>query len=153
MIESCPKKRMLLGITVLGVLTIVVLIVESHWTDNNRSTSKKNTFIVEQNSTCFEKGPYEVVKDCEPCTAFELRSKTLGVCIDTQYKEVLKCANGEIVTRSCDRAAYYDELTFWRFEGFMLSFSIISTVCVTARKKVLNKRMMQRVQRQLANCV
>ncbi|XP_030764116.1 protein JTB [Sitophilus oryzae] len=153
MIESCPKKRMLLGITFLGVLTIVVLIVESHWTDNNRATSRRNNFIVEQNSTCFEKEPFEVIKDCEPCTPFELRSKSIGVCIHTHYKEVLKCANGEIVTRSCDRAAYYDEQEFWRFEGFMLAMSILSTLCVVARKKVLNKRMLQRVQRQLANCV
>ncbi|XP_066147012.1 protein JTB [Euwallacea fornicatus] len=154
MIESCPKKRMLLGITVLGILTVVVLILESHWTDNNRKGNlKKSTFVVEQNSTCFEKESFEVIKDCEPCSAFELHSKTLGVCVHTQYKEVLKCANGDVVTRSCDRAAYYDEREFWRFEGFMLVLSLVSTVCVSARKKVLNKRMVQRVQRQLANCV
>lgn len=132
---------------------MVVLIVESHWTDGNRRSSKKNNFIVEQNSTCFEKEPYEVVKDCEPCTPFELRSKSLGVCIHTQYKEVLKCSNGEIVTRSCDKAAYYDEQAFWRFEGFMFGMSVVFMVFVTARKRVLSKRMIQRVQRQLANCV
>lgn len=84
---------------------------------------------------------------------FELRSKSTGVCIHTHYKEVLKCANGETVTRSCDRAAFYDEQMFWRFEGCMFVASIFSTLCVISRKKVLNKRMLQRVQRQLANCV
>ncbi|CAG9763669.1 unnamed protein product [Ceutorhynchus assimilis] len=153
MIESCPKKRMLLGITLLGILTIVVLIVESHWTDNNHIPTRKTNFEVEHNSTCFQKEAYEVIKDCEPCSAYELRSNSLGVCIHTQYKEVLKCANGETVSRSCDRAAHHDEKIFWRFEGFMFGLSIISTLCVTARKKVLNKRMLQRVQRQLANCV
>ncbi|XP_050305503.1 protein JTB [Anthonomus grandis grandis] len=153
MIESCPKKRMLLGISFLGILTLVVLVVESHWTDSSQRASRKNNFIVEQNSTCFEKEPFEVIKDCEPCSAFELRSKSIGVCIHTHYKEVLKCANGEIVTRSCDRAAYYDEQTFWKFEGFMLGASLVSLVCVSTRKRVLNKRMVQRVARQLANCV
>lgn len=85
--------------------------------------------------------------------AFEIRSKTIGVCVHTHYKEVLKCANGETVTRSCDRAAFYDEKTFWRFEECMFFISIISTLCVVARRKVLSKRMMQRIQRQLANCV
>lgn len=84
---------------------------------------------------------------------FEIRSQNIGVCIHTHYKEVLKCQNGEIVTRSCDRAAFYDEQQFWRFEGFMFLASIVSTICVVTRRKVLNKRMLQRVQRQLANCV
>ncbi|XP_019865950.1 protein JTB [Aethina tumida] len=152
MIESCPKRRMLLGITALGVLTVVVLIWESHWTDTTTHIRRKS-FIVEQNSTCFEKESYEVIKDCEPCSAFEIASKSIGVCIHTHFKEVLKCANGETVTRSCDRAAYYDEQAFWRFEGLMFLASLISTFCVVARKKVLNKRMLQRVQRQIANSV
>ncbi|CAH0551304.1 unnamed protein product [Brassicogethes aeneus] len=152
MIESCPKKRMLLGITGLGILTVVVLIWESHWTESTVHTRKRN-FVVEQNSTCFEKERFEVIRDCEPCTAFEITSKSIGVCIHTHYKEVLKCANGETVTRSCDRAAYFDEQAFWQFEGLMFSASFVSTVCVVFRKKVLNKRMLQRVQRQIANSV
>ncbi|KAJ8982912.1 hypothetical protein NQ317_004566 [Molorchus minor] len=118
MIESCPKKRMIVGISVLGILTVLVLIVESHWTESNKHLKKQN-FVVEQNSTCWEKEKYEVIKDCEPCSAFELRSKSIGVCIHTHFKEVLRCANGETVTRSCDRAAYFNEQAFWRFEGFV----------------------------------
>lgn len=86
-------------------------------------------------------------------TEFEIASQSIGVCIHTHFKEVLKCASGEMVTRSCDRAAYFDEKAFWRFETFMLIIGSISSLCVYARKNVLNKRMMQRVQRQLANCV
>lgn len=85
--------------------------------------------------------------------AFEITSQSIGVCVHTHFKEVLKCASGEMVSRSCDRAAYYDEITFWRFETSMLVASVISTICVYSRKKVLNKRMMQRVQRQLATSV
>ncbi|KAJ8912553.1 hypothetical protein NQ315_006625 [Exocentrus adspersus] len=127
MIESCPKKRMVLGITVLGILTVLVLIIESHWTENNKHIRKQN-FVIEQNSSCWEKDKYEVVRDCEPCSEFELRSRSIGVCIHTHFKEVLKCANGETVTRSCDRAAFYDEQIFWRFEGCMFVASIISTL-------------------------
>ncbi|CAH1982947.1 unnamed protein product [Acanthoscelides obtectus] len=152
MIESCPKKRMVFGITFLVLLTVLVLIIESHWTDGKQRI-RKPKFLVEQNSTCWEKEKYEVIKDCEPCSAFEIKSKHIGVCIHTHYKEVLKCANGEIVTRSCDKAAYYDEQQYWKFEGFMFLASIISTICVTTRRRVLEKRMLQRVQRQLANSV
>lgn len=150
----------------------MVLIIESHWTEGSPSQTRKHLFPVEQNSTCWEKEKYEVVKDCEPCTgnvtdyafcpeatfilllaAFEIASQSIGVCIHTHYKEVLKCASGEMVTRSCDRAAFIDERAFWRFQAFMFFCSVVSTFCVVARKRVLNKRMLQRVQRQLANSV
>lgn len=85
--------------------------------------------------------------------AFEIASQSIGVCIHTHYKEVLRCASGEMVTRSCDRAAFIDERSFWRFEALMFVGATFSTFCVLARKRVLNKRMMQRVQRQLANSV
>ncbi|XP_065168582.1 protein JTB [Atheta coriaria] len=152
MIESCPKKRMLLGITALGILTVLVLIVESHWTDRT-NPSRKRIFIVEQNSSCFEKEHFEIVNECEPCTDFEIASKSIGVCIHTHYKEVLKCAGGETVTRSCDKTAYIEERIFWQFEGFMFFGAIISTLCTISRKRVLNRRVLQRMQRQLANSV
>ncbi|KAL3288914.1 hypothetical protein HHI36_003359 [Cryptolaemus montrouzieri] len=152
MIESCPKRRMLFGLSVLGFVTILVLVIESNWTDA-RDISRKRTFIVEQNSSCWQKESFEVLKDCEPCTDFEINSGSLGVCIQTHHKELLKCSGGATVLRSCDRAAYYDEKAFWKFEAFMLVFSVISFICFTSRKKVLNKRMLQRVQRQLANSV
>lgn len=151
MIESCPRKRMLLGITFLGTLTVCVLFVESHWTQQNNT--RKRSFRVEQNSTCFEREKYEIVQECQPCTDFEIASKSIGVCIHTHYKEVLKCASGEMVTRSCDKVAYIEEHQFWKFESFMFISALISTFLVYVRKKVLNKRMLQRVQRQLANSV
>lgn len=86
-------------------------------------------------------------------TAYEIASQSIGVCIHTHYKEVIKCSSGEMVTRSCDRTAYLDEQSFWHFEGSMLGLSAISTICVIARRRVLNKRSLQRMQRQLANSV
>lgn len=84
---------------------------------------------------------------------FEIKSRTIGVCIHTNYKEVLKCSSGEIVTRSCDRTAYDQERTFYRFELFTFLTAVLSTFCVVTRKAVLNKRVIQRVQRQLCNSV
>lgn len=153
MIESCPKKRMLLGISFLGVLTVLVLIIESHWTERTTHPLKRQQFPVEQNSTCFLKEKFEVVKECEPCSDFEIASQSIGVCIHTHFKELLKCESGEMVTRSCDKAAYLEERTFWRFEGSAFVLSVVFTFLAVSRKKVLNKRMLQRVQRQIANSV
>ncbi|KAF5280295.1 hypothetical protein FQR65_LT03104 [Abscondita terminalis] len=136
MIESCPRKRMLLGITFLGTLTICVLFVESHWTQ--QTNTRKRLFRVEQNSTCFEREKYEIVQECQPCTDFEIASKSIGVCIHTHYKEVLKCASGEMVTRSCDKVAYIEEHRFWKFEGFMFISASISTFSVICHTKSIN---------------
>ncbi|XP_044734882.1 protein JTB [Chrysoperla carnea] len=152
MIESCPKSRMLLGITLLGALTILVLVVESNWTDTG-PRHYKNFPAVENNSTCWLTQKYEVINDCHPCTEFEIASRSIGVCIHTHFKEVLKCANGETVTRSCDRVAWLDERNFWTFEALMFFASVISTLFVRIRRKTLDRRALQRVQRQLANSV
>lgn len=48
-------------------LTILVLIVESHWTESTKQI-KRSTFLVEQNSTCWQTDKYEVIQECKPCS-------------------------------------------------------------------------------------
>lgn len=43
--------------------TIIVLIVESRWTE-----SPRRNFIIENNSTCYLREEYEIILDCHPCT-------------------------------------------------------------------------------------
>lgn len=95
--------------------TILVLILESRWTEYPR-----RNFIIENNSTCYLKQEYEIIRDCHPCTGtyiisfdsvrqftilftkiidFEIASKSQGVCVHTHNKEVLRCKNGETVSR------------------------------------------------------
>ncbi|XP_026466319.1 protein JTB-like [Ctenocephalides felis] len=148
MIESCPKRHMLLGITSLAVLTIVVLIVESRWTP-----PRTKQFPIENNSTCWLKEDYEVIQDCHPCTELEIKSRSIGVCIHTHNKELLRCASGETVTRSCDRVAWLDERNFWAFEALMFVSAFITCLISSSRRHTLDRRALQRVQRQLAQSV
>lgn len=98
-------------------VTILVLIIESRWTES----PKQRQFIIENNSTCWQREEYEIIRDCHPCTgnipalrsqvkladrknrhasaAFEIASKSKGVCIHTHNKEVLRCKSGETVSR------------------------------------------------------
>lgn len=105
--------------------------------------------ILDFPETGYKKFPTHTISISES----EINSGNLRVCVKTHYKELLRCASGEVVLRSCDRVAYYDERDFWTFEVFMLILSLISFISYTSRQKVLNKRMLQRVQRQLANSV
>lgn len=84
---------------------------------------------------------------------FEVASQSSGVCINTHFKEILKCEKGEIVARSCDRVAWLEERAFWTFQGLTFVGAVISTTLVITRKRILNKRTLQRMQKQLANGV
>ncbi|XP_076176728.1 jumping translocation breakpoint protein JTBR [Ptiloglossa arizonensis] len=146
MIELCTKKRMLIGITLLGGLTVLVLIVESHWTD---SSNKLYLEALENNTICISGEEYEITSECHPCTAFEIASKSIDVCIRARYKEVLKCKSGEIITRSCDRVAWLEERAFWKFEALMFILAISSCISVYWRENVLRQSIIRKVARQL----
>ncbi|XP_011503143.1 PREDICTED: protein JTB [Ceratosolen solmsi marchali] len=151
MIESCSKKRMLLGITLLGGLTILVLIIESHWTDH--TTGKIFVENIEANSTCFSGEDFKIISECNPCTAFEIASQSIGVCTKTRYKEIVECKSGEKIIRSCDRVAWLEERTFWKFESFAFSGAIISCIIVFWRENILRQRVIRKVARQLRGSV
>ncbi|XP_069672277.1 protein JTB isoform X1 [Periplaneta americana] len=155
MIESCTKKRMILAITFLGGLTLLVLIVESHWTSGS---SRNHVGVAEKNATnennCWLHEDFEIVEPCHLCTEFEITSKSNGVCVPTKFKETLRCkSSGKVVSRSCDKVTWLEERNFWIFEGSMFLLGIISTTVVFARQKILDHRMLRRIQRQLASGV
>ncbi|XP_058795230.1 protein JTB [Phymastichus coffea] len=151
MIESCSKKRMLLGITLLGGLTILVLIVESHWTDAKSGNVIVET--IEANSTCLSGEDFKVIWECHPCSAFEIASQSIGVCSKARYKEVVECKSGEKITRSCDKVAWLEERAFWKFESFMFAGTILSCLILFWRESILRKRIIKNVARQLRGSV
>jgi len=48
---------------------------------------------------------------------------------------------------------WLEERNFWIFEGSMFMLGVISTTVVFARQKILDHRMLRRIQRQLASSV
>ncbi|KAJ8713655.1 hypothetical protein PYW07_014025 [Mythimna separata] len=153
MIETCSKKCMLFGTVCLGVLTIVVLILESHLADSMSGSyrMRNKTFPTENNSTCWITQPYTIISECHPCSDFEIRSKSIGVCIHTSFKEILKCQNGETVTRSCDRVAYLDERAYWKFTIWSFAIGAASSTAVMLRLRVLNFHAKRRARQVLSN--
>ncbi|XP_017843360.2 protein JTB [Drosophila busckii] len=152
MLENCQRHHMLLGLGALTVVTILVLIIESRYAaDGNQMRRRGQQFIIENNSTtnCWKHEPYTVVKECHPCSEFELVSRSLGVCIHTHYKEVLRCKSGETVTKSCDRVALIEQRNFMKFEAFSFVLGVLSYLVSYARDRVLSRRNYMRIERQL----
>lgn len=151
-------------------LTILVLIIESRWTESPRPRQ----FIIENNSTCWLREEYTIIQDCHPCTgmfflnfhivtfifiiffniAFEITSKSKGVCIHTHNKEVLKCKpSGETVSRSCDKVAWLDEKNYWQFESSLFVVGVLSSALSIWRQRILDRQTMLKIQRQLGQTV
>ncbi|KAI9582646.1 protein JTB [Glossina fuscipes] len=148
MLEVCQKKHMFLGLGLLVSITLVVLILESRLTTSVRQ-NKTQQFIIENNSTCWMREEYTVIQECHPCTDFDLVSRSLGVCIHTNYKEVLRCKSGETVTKSCDRVALVDQRKFVKFEVWCFTMGLFSYVLSYARYRVLSRRTHQKLERRL----
>lgn len=116
-----------------------MLIVESEW---DLISEKPKSFLVENNSTCYQREEYETVEHCSPCTQFEIKlakSQKEGVCFHTHNKEVLRCKSGEIVIKSCDRIAWQEERNFYLFIVFAFIICLFSTTIVYTRQKFLDQ--------------
>lgn len=134
------------------VVTLIVLIFESRVTNEsrqNRTTTPK--FEVESNSTCWKKDRFSILHDCHPCPEGETPgAKTSGVCIHTNYMEVIQCSSGEIVARSCDKAALDQQKDFITFEVTMFVTGTLAFLVSYVRLRLLNKRTHLKLEKQLA---
>jgi Jumping translocation breakpoint protein (JTB) len=114
--------------------------VESEW---DIISPKPKTFLVENNSTCYQREEVEIILHCEPCTNFEIKlahTQNQGVCLHTHNKEILRCrSGGEIVIKSCDKVAYLEQRNYFIFMLFSLIISAFSTTVVYARQKFIDR--------------
>lgn len=147
---------MFIAIGLLGGLTLLVLIFEGRYTwsaSAARTTSAPTSAApIASNASCWLKEDYIVVEECQPCTDFEIASKSVKECIPTKFKEVVKCKSSGRAVRSCSRVVWLEERKFWLFEGISISGALLSTLAVYIRQRQLDRRMMKRLQAQLASC-
>uniref|UniRef100_T1HFL2 Protein JTB n=1 Tax=Rhodnius prolixus TaxID=13249 RepID=T1HFL2_RHOPR len=156
MIEFCSKKRMLAGIILLGGLTVIVLVYESQWafeaSNYNHFGNYSNLY---KNLTdadfCWLNEEYSVVESCHPCSDFEVASKSNKACVQTQFKEAVKChKTGKQVFRSCDKVQWIEEKKFWQFEVLVFVIALTSTASVFLRQRLLDQQHLKTLQRRLA---
>lgn len=149
MLEGYPRNRMFIGLGILVACTIIIIIIESSNINNVDQHTTQPQVVIENNSTCWLREEYHVIEKCHPCTEFEVVSKSLGVCIHTHYKEVLKCKSGEIVTRSCDRVAEIERRNLIIFTVVCGAIGFLSYLMVMLRERVLYKRAQMKIERRL----
>lgn len=153
MIESCSKKRMLIAIACLISLSILVLIIENELTPSDRRAHTHSS--ASPNSShdpelCWMREKMTELEECQPCSADEIKSGNPPVCKEAQYRQKIKCNKTGEVYRKCDRVVWLEEREFWTFEAVVSIMGILSGLTTFARQKVLDRRILQRIQRQVA---
>lgn len=97
-----------------------------------------------RNCTC------SVLSKCKKCSRFDM-SKQVKACLYTGYKQLAYCSKKKMQKYlSCHYSAdFNEERRFWGFEFIVLVIGIISRVIVYYRKKVIQTRVIRRIQRQI----
>lgn len=121
-----------------------MLIIESEW---DLISPNPNSFLVENNSTCYKFEEFDIISHCSPCTQFEIKlaKSDKGVCFHTHNKEVLRCKSGEIVTKSCDKIAWLEERNFYVFAILAFIVCAFSSTIVYTRQKFLDRNFFRSV--------
>jgi len=149
MIESCTKRRMLVVILLLVVLSLIALGLESFLTTDDVPSAT----VISPNSTkemCWLTKEFRIVKECQTCSQFDLNLKH-AVCLATGYKELIRCVNEEHdAWRSCDKLPWMEKRNFWIFQSSTFVLGLFSGLITFTRQRQLNRRTLDRIQKQIS---
>ncbi|XP_037783964.1 protein JTB-like [Penaeus monodon] len=152
MIESCSKKRMVIAIACLISLSVLVLIIENELAPNDTRPHTHTTAHpnMTQRDMCYLREEFNELEECQPCSDLETKSGSPTVCGSASYRQKIKCKKTGEVFRKCDRVVWLEERHFWIFETVMGVVGLASGLATVFRQKVLDHRILQRIQRQVA---
>jgi hypothetical protein len=157
MIELCSKKRMVLAVAILGLVSAIVIIVESTHLRSHEVDIHESHPILREKLTpvdkCWTREKVEVIEACHLCTKEEIFGHNPVVCIAKGYKEKLRCESGNITYRACHQVAWVEERKFWIFETVMFLTGCVSSGFVFLRQKQLDHIVYKRIQKQIATGV
>jgi len=158
MIERCSKRRMLLAIAMLGLLSVIIIILESlvlvsHEQPDIHESHPILKEKLKEEEKCWKREEFSVVEPCHHCTKEEISSHSPVVCVATGFKEQVRCASGNVTQKACHQVAWLEERKFWVFETAMFFTGCVSASFVFLRQKQLDHIVYKRIQKQIANGV
>ncbi|XP_072404942.1 protein JTB isoform X2 [Chiloscyllium punctatum] len=107
----------------------------------------KDSVSTVSNAPCWQVEQFFVAESCKECTRFEV--KTREACSTTGFVEKINCSESQREEYKSCRSALMEETLFWRFEGTMLTLSIIFSVLVIHRQTALDRLASEKVRRQI----
>ncbi|XP_071987777.1 protein JTB [Engystomops pustulosus] len=96
---------------------------------------------------CWQTEEYTTSKDCYSCTQFE--SKTLSQCTVTGFIEQVTCTSSSKSEYKSCRSTPMEKRVFWQFVGAMLGGSVLLSLLVISRQRMLDRRALEKVRKQI----
>lgn len=118
---------------------------------SNKTKEETNSEKLENTSMCWLNENHLIKIPCSPCTESEQISKHQIACLNTGYKELIKCEFSGEVYRSC--IVLNDSHSFWTFQFSAMLISLIGYCLLQLRNKQLDRKMLERLKRQLQSGV
>lgn len=143
MIESVSLKKLILITILLIIACVLFLTLEGFLIE----TTSNHTLSHKLEKGCWDSEDFVIKQPCTPCTDFDQKSKHIFACVHSKYKELVTCAKSGDVYRSCSNHATY---MFYKFEMMTWLLGGMSSAFLVYRKRALDKRMVQRIQAQVA---
>uniref|UniRef100_A0A0B7B2S8 Jumping translocation breakpoint protein n=1 Tax=Arion vulgaris TaxID=1028688 RepID=A0A0B7B2S8_9EUPU len=148
MIEVFTKKRALAILAFIILITGASLILSSHW-EYNKQLAKQEDIIKNKAKKTASCENFTTISRCERCSKKELRD-LVPACSETGFKELIKCESGVEEFIWCDISPAVEEYGFWRFQLCTLSLGLFSYAMVYLRQRKLDKRLMEKIHKQIA---
>lgn len=145
--DMCNKKRLALSAAIFTLVVIVTVALRSHWSYTAQLEQQLLAHKAKANSSC---GTLQltVLRECVHCQLEELRNEE-PYCMETGFKEWVRCADGREVYNWCDITPAVEERTFWIFELCTFIIGAASYTVVYLRQRKNDQLLMDKINRQI----
>jgi len=145
MIENLSLKQLIV-LTVIFIITCLLIItLESYFIETN---SNHTMAALARERGCWDSEAFVIKQPCSACSDFDKRSQHIAACATAPHKELVSCASSGDVYRSCSLQDSTHE--FYRFELLVWLTGTASSAFLTYRRRHLDRRMLQKIQAQVA---
>ncbi|XP_072346624.1 protein JTB [Scyliorhinus torazame] len=96
---------------------------------------------------CWQVEQFMVAEECKKCTRFQV--KTQEACGRTGFVEKINCSESQKEEYKSCRSTGMEETLFWRFEGTMVTLSVVFAVMVVLRQRTLDRLASEKVRKQI----
>ncbi|XP_067831936.1 protein JTB [Heptranchias perlo] len=139
--DSGPRGLLLL-------LTLIYFFMLNIGLGESRTSSEGKDSVNTITATpCWQVEQFVVAEECQKCTLFE--AKTQGACIRTGFVEKINCPESNKEEYKSCRSVLVEETLFWKFEGAVMSLSLVFAVLVILRQRALDRLASEKVRKQI----
>ncbi|NWS50443.1 JTB protein, partial [Probosciger aterrimus] len=96
---------------------------------------------------CWRVEDFVVAQECSRCSSFQM--KTVPECSPTGFVEQISCATSKRDEFKSCRSAVMEAHVFWRFVGTMMGVAAVFAVLVVCRQRVLDRKALEKVRKQI----